>query len=438
MVVFAAMSISFTAVTDMNARKSDNYRNAQAARLAAESGLAFMMERLQYIRLPADTTSETFTGNVYAALDQMFNGTANLAGQIVTIDGATVLVPEIEAVDKTFSSSFSWVDANRCRITIRGSTGQIHRRLAVDLVLEPRRAKVLDYGLASRGQISISGSAKILSVGNPSDASILSASASDEAIVLDGSVTIDGDLYTAGADTYVSITGSPSVAGSTDPVVIDEHLHEGVDPPDFPAVDISDIVPLATNLMDADTGTGEPVYNNIRIAAGTNPVFSSAVVLNGVIYVEAPNIVKFSGQTTLNALIITQDSDQPIANCQLEFSGGVQANGVEALPDTSEFIPVKQYTGTFILAPGFAASFSGNFGTIAGMIAADQLTFTGTAEGIVQGTVLGLADVPTTLSGNVEIRVDRQGLGDDWNPAGLLKSFAFVLQPNSYSELTGD
>ncbi len=195
-------------------------------------------------------------------------------------------------------------------------------------------------------------------------------------------------------------------------------------------------MPLAVNVIDANTNLSAGVYNNIRIAAGTNPDFTSDVVLNGVVYVEAPNIVRFRGQTTINGLIVTQDKDLPLELCQLDFAGGVHANGVELLPDTSEFTAVKEYTGSFIIAPGFGAVFSGNFGTVNGAIAADQLTFAGTAEGTVNGTVIGLEDLPTMLGGNVIIRVNREGDGS--TAAGFLESFALIPQPESYSELAGE
>ena len=112
-----------------------------------------------------------------------------------------------------------------------------------------------------------------------------------------------------------------------------------------------------------------------------------------------------------------------------------RAYGVEVLPDTPEFAAVKQQTGTFVLAPGFGVTFSGNFGAVNGSIAADQLTFTGTAEGVVRGAVLGLADLPATLSGHVEIRVDRAHAAP--HPAGFVQSFALVPVASTYLELKG-
>ena len=86
----------------------------------------------------------------------------------------------------------------------------------------------------------------------------------------------------------------------------------------------------------------------------------------------------------------------------------------------------------FLLAPGFQTVFAGDFQTINGSIAADQLTFVGKAEGLIYGTVIGLADRPTILNGNVDILIDRSHL--DQNPAGIIKPLGFDPRPDSYIE----
>jgi hypothetical protein len=306
----------------------------------------------------------------------------------------------------------------------------------VELVFTPKRPAVFDYGLASKGQINIGGHARILGVNNPGEASVLSATQNhSDAISLSGNITVSGDLYAAGSSTYVAMTGTPSVAGSTDPTVIAEHVHLGVDPPDFPETNTAPLAALANGDVITTDKPSQSTFTNVRIAAGTNPTFGGDVTFNGIVYIEAPNKVKFSGQTTINGLIVTQNSGCSLDSCQISFTGGVTANGVGVLPNTSQFADVKQQTGTFICAPGFALSFSGNFGAVNGSIAADQLTFAGTAEGTVEGSVIGLKDVPTSLNGNVDINVDRSKSNE--NPAGFVKSVALVPEADSYLELTG-
>ena len=203
----------------------------------------------------------------------------------------------------------------------------------------------------------------------------------------------------------------------------------------MPEANVAPLTALAINLVDSTTDfTGTNTFSNITIAPNTDPVFAAGTTINGVVYVQAPNKVKFAGHATINGVIVTEDSDAGVDNCSLEFVGTVDATGVDALPDTPEFAAVKQQTGTFLLAPGFQVTFGGNFETINGTIAADQFTFSGNAEGVIKGAVIGLADLPATLEGSVEINVDRSDM--DENPAGFIKSLSPEADYSSYSEPT--
>ena len=433
--VFAALGVALATFCGLGLRQSDNHRLIADSRLTAESGLAFMLVQLRQIRLPGTTTEANFADNLFQALGERLNETPNLAGQAVSTAGGTVSVPAVQLDSRTFSCQFVSAGENRCRMVVAGASHGVTRRVAMDLVLVPKLPVVFDYGLASAGKITISGNSRILGVNDPSEASVLSATKDNrEAIHIDGSVEIDGDLAVSDDNHNIVITGNPSIAGSTDPNVYCEHLHFGVGRPDFPELDIDPLAALATNVIDSTTDIGnKDTFNNVRIAAGTNPTFANQVTLNGVVYIEAPNVVRFEGGATLNGFVVTQESDQPLEACQLHFAGHVEARGVEALPDTPEFAAVKEQTGTFVLAPGFGVTFAGSFSAINGTIAAEQLTFTGTAEGVVCGSVIGLADRMTTVGGNVEIRVDRKNMPA--NPAGIVQSFAFQPDPGTYSEL---
>ncbi len=432
--VFTTLSITLAVTTNTGIKQSDNYSNVADARLAAESGLSFMLNLMNDISVPGSTTQETFAENLRQAIACKLDGTANLAGQSVSATSMTVTVPAISIDGRTFSAWVTWVDATRCRLTVSGSAGSFTRQLTMDLSLTERRAAAFEYGIASRGPITIFGNARIVGVNYPSEASVISVSeAVTNALTVDGSSEISGDLYVSGSGTSITISGSPTVAGSTDLDEIAEHVHIGVDEPDFPEINVDPLAAMATYTLRATDPTTTGTFNNLRIPAGMNPNFTSDVVLNGVVYVEAPNTVTFTGKCTLNGIVVTQDADLPIDQCRLFFAGRVEANGVEVLPDTPQFAAVKQETGTFILAPGFGVTFAGNFTAINGSIAADQLTFTGTAEGTVKGSVIGLADLTTSVGGNVDIYVDRQDADQD--PAGFVPSIGFEPIPDTYTEL---
>ena len=434
--VLATLCVGLGALASNTLVQADNQTHVQGATLAAESGMSFMLDALRKVRLPGDTTQATFLPNLAAALGTRLDGGPNLDGGTVTNTGTAVLVPSIALDDGSFSAQFSWVGPSTVRLDVLGNCKGVSRRVAIQMTMVPKSAAVFDYGLASRGPIDISGSCVIRGVNNPAEASVLSTTDSHvQAITVGGNANIAGDLSTSGEGTSVGISGSPTIAGSSDPAVIQQHIHLGIDPPDWPVLDTSGLIPLAINTVDHHTNLNVDSMTNIRIKAGTNPNFTSDIIINGVVYIEAPNQVSFEGRATLNGLIVTQESAAPLTNCQIFFAGGVEALGVAALPDTPQFAAVKQQTGTFILAPGFGVTFAGHVRAVNGTIAADQLTFTGTADGVVKGSILGLKDLPTSVGGNVEISIDRANA--DPNPAGFLKSYALIVLPGTYAEVAG-
>ncbi|MDY7011236.1 MAG: pilus assembly PilX N-terminal domain-containing protein, partial [Planctomycetota bacterium] len=162
--IFSALAMAFTLTTDLDMQKSNNCRNSAEAQMAAEGGLAFMLNVLDGIRLPGNTTEETFCANLREALADRLDGTTNLDGEYVTNTSDSVLIPDIQIEGKSFCYWFNQLDSNRCQITVRGTFGGVTRYLSMDLMLVFKPAMAFDYGLASRGQISIFGNARILGV----------------------------------------------------------------------------------------------------------------------------------------------------------------------------------------------------------------------------------------------------------------------------------
>lgn len=229
--VFASLAVVWVTGAGLSLQASSNYGHATQARLAAEGGLAVLLHAMAPIRLPATTDPSTFPGYLGAALGTGLNGTANLSGQTVAVAAGVVTVPEIVLPEGRFTSRLAWADPNRVSLTVTGTSQDASQRVQILLDLVPRLPTAFNYGLASQGQIAISGSAKIVGINDPSEASVLSATAQSTAVLLGGSATISGDLYTTGNPSTVTISGSPTVAGSQNPSVIAQHVHFDVVPP---------------------------------------------------------------------------------------------------------------------------------------------------------------------------------------------------------------
>ena len=185
--------------------------------------------------------------------------------------------------------------------------------------------------------------------------------------------------------------------------------------------------------MNNAVGVTDATFENVRIVAGTNPTFSGNVTLNGIIFIETPNVVTFTGGTTITGIIVGDgDLADDSATNQISFQGGVQSFPVTELPAEEQFNGLKNETGTFVLAPGFHLSFGSNFNALSGAIAGNGIEFSGNAGGTINGTIINYSDEQMTLSGNSDLYFNRSGTTQV--PAGFVPEIVLRYVQDSYSE----
>ena len=178
----------------------------------------------------------------------------------------------------------------------------------------------------------------------------------------------------------------------------------------------------------------ETTHTNVRIPPNTNPSFSGGETFKGVLFIDAPNIVTFSGQVTIIGLVVGNgDLDDDSGTNRIDFLGTVDSQPVTDLPEESQFDGLRDETGTFLMAPGFAVGFGGDFETLNGAIAANGIDFFGDAGGTINGSVINYSDTPMTLSGNSDLVFNRTG--DTEVPAGFGPEFIIDYIPSSYQEV---
>jgi hypothetical protein len=191
----------------------------------------------------------------------------------------------------------------------------------------------------------------------------------------------------------------------------------------------------ATNVLTTSVNLKKDVtLTNIRIPAGMNPKFSGAATLEGVIFIESPNVVEFTGGVNITGVIVTNGSptDDSGTN-QLIFRGHVGNRSVALLPEEPQFAGLQSQTGTFIIAPGFSVSFGGTMDTLGGAIAANGVEFFGNAGGKIRGSVINYADKAMMVWGNSDLYFNRSGLTKV--PAGFVPEIVLEYDPSSYSEM---
>ncbi len=163
-IVFSVLAVSFAATFNSNMLKSDNYRRATEARMAAESGMSFA------VGLMKDMQSEgSWSGTpdmlplLYNHLAANLNGTANLTPNTVTLDNSASLV-SVPAIDLDEDSSFSFViqkvDGETLQLTVTGSANGLTRQLGMSFDVHEDK-NILSYAVASRPRMIMRGNAQI-------------------------------------------------------------------------------------------------------------------------------------------------------------------------------------------------------------------------------------------------------------------------------------
>jgi hypothetical protein len=167
---------------------------------------------------------------------------------------------------------------------------------------------------------------------------------------------------------------------------------------------------------------------NATIRAGTNPTFLGNVILQGILFIESPNIVTFTRNVALQGLIVAEgDALNPGTN-KISFQGNF-ASG--AYPPGPQFDAIRTQTGSSILVPGFGVSFTGNFSSVNGVLAANDLYFSGNASAVVKGTMISYSQNATYVDGNIAMNFDRAAITEI--PAGFDLLRVLEYDPTSYA-----
>jgi hypothetical protein len=443
--LMASLALGFYSATNTAVIVSDNEQKVERTRLAAESGLDFARFNLSRVSISAKTPVATHFSVAADQLATLLNGTDNLGKGQIFYDGAsTIRVPGdpqkfIKADDKGAEFQFivtdvSDIEGPKVRVTSTGRNTMTTsiagmRAMRLDFELVQKKPSIFQYGIATRGTVTTSGSSRILGQPNPDKGSILSVSTSDQTPIKIGGKELSGDISVVNPNANVVVTGG-SVGGSTDSADIQaNHVHKGVDDPDFPVLDTSMFVPYATNKYVP----GKSSYSNIVIPPNTNPSFSSGTSFKGVVYIKTPNRVSFAGNTSIQGVFVTDTVGQ-VGNLntnQMNFNGGFDAKGVETLD--ASYGDLRNLSGSFMVMPGFSLSFSGNFNAEAyGTIVVDKASIGGSANITLHGSLIIMSDTPMTMSGNAQLTAGENSMAFQ---AGLKFPRRYSAIPSTYDEV---
>jgi hypothetical protein len=181
--LFGVLAISFTAMSNINVQMSRNHRDVKIAQSAAESGLEFATFLINYYEPPSEayspynTVSETEAietmGYFASHVEGMLLGSPLLNGSGISWDagGGQLRIPasgEMKLSPSSpagFSLLFTFVagdenNPHQILVTSSGGTGQTSRSVGLGFPIQ-KDSKVIEYAIASRGRMWITGDSTI-------------------------------------------------------------------------------------------------------------------------------------------------------------------------------------------------------------------------------------------------------------------------------------
>jgi hypothetical protein len=212
---------------------------------------------------------------------------------------------------------------------------------------------------------------------------------------MSGSAAISGKVeFTT---TTAGVSGSGSIGGTT--VAADWPIKKGVPAPEFPGVNPQPFIDYMVGRETLITGSASLAsYSNIRIKAGCNANLSGGPTIKGVVLIETPNKVTFSGGANIEGVVVVVNTTDATSTNEIIFSGGGTMKGPEGL-DPAVYGPLVNMGGSSILAPNFKLTMTGGSASFGGTIIAKSIGLSGGSGGSSNGSVISMSTASTTWSG---------------------------------------
>jgi len=430
--LFACLAAALAVASETNLAIARNHMEINQAANLTESGLVLAQRELGGLPVTgadaaglhasvADLFGAAWANSPMIDVAAITHSASGVAFPAITLPGPA---GRTGTVTLWISADGGVEDDTTLTVTATGRFGEAVRSASCDFRVESGYRLLRNYGVASKAPIVMSGKARVDGANESQEGSMYSsAQIHGRAIDLGGTTFITGNAA-------VSADGAEIYAGSNATIggdrVTDAPDHE------WPTVEVEPFEQYVENILVGQSHDDETLVN-IRIPADTNPTFNGNTSLYGIVYVESPNKVTFNGNATVCGIVVCEEP--AVANLdvnQLKFTGTLSASGVEHLPDESRYDGLRHETGTFVLAPGFKAVFSGNFNTLNGSIVADQVCFSGNIAGTVRGNVLNMSPYNLTMVGDAHVTIDKSNTPD--HPAGLSRNYSLVCVKRSYRE----
>jgi len=430
--VFSTLGVVLFAMSGSNVQIATNQQKVNRAFANAESGMQVMRYWLSRVLIPASTAPSNYLSAIINTI-QSDLAANNISKFAVDNDGSIPAVTLDSATGQTFSGRIQISGGNQQIVEAfaTGSCGGITRTIRVNYKIQPYAHPIFNFGLATKGPLDFPGNPTFTAVNSNWEADVYVESLTNPlALSVIGNTNFDGDVNIGNPAGIANFGGDVLIAGDHGQAAIDNHVHIGVAPTDFPVPDADHFIQYATgNVIDSTTDLSKGItLLNATIPAGTNPYFQGSVIIQGVLFIEPPNQVTFGRNVNLQGIIIAAgDVNNPGTN-SLNFLGNFDT---DPFPPDAQFDVMRHETGASIIAPGFRATFAGNFSALDGVMAVNGVHFSGNANAVIKGTILSYSDSPAVVEGNASLTFDR--LHTTKIPAGFDTHRELDYDPGSYS-----
>jgi hypothetical protein len=419
-------------MSSTNVQIADNHHKANIAFTNSESGLEAIRYWLNRVIIPNSTSSSEHLSTILSSLRNDL-ATNNISNIVVNSDGSISPVTLDTTNSNLFSAQIEMHPSNP-DILLASVTGNHHefiRTLQVNFDVNFIMPQIFDYGLATKGPVLFDGNPTIEGVNNNNDADIyIESQNNDDSLQINGNTNFDGDVEIGNINGTAVFDGDVLIAGDQGQTAIDNHVFIGADSVEFPTLNTEQFRQYTNGLsINSSTDISDSMtLTNRVIEAGTNPYFLGNVIIEGVLFIESPNIIQFGGNVEIRGMIVGDgDVNNPGTN-SMTFYGNFQSGTV---PSGSEFDDMRSETGTSLLAPGFAVELAGNFSTVGGTIAVSGFHLSGNANALIKGSIINYSESSTIVEGNAFLRFDRS----DYTkiPAGFNSSKILEYDASSWS-----
>ncbi len=432
--IFSALAVSMATLSGTNVQLASNQHKVDCAFASTESGQEAMRYWLTHVEIPSSTPPSDYFGTIVDTLQNDLNDNSILNIKVL-IDGSILPVVLDSASGQNFEGEIL-IDANDLNILqvyTTGGNGQITRTIRVHYDIEPYEYPIFDFGMATKGPVHFLGNPTVTGINSNSEADIfIDSQSTNLAMLVTGNTNFDGNISIGNSTANADFWGAVQIGGDTGQTAIDNHVTIGVETPEFPVPDTQHFQQYATgNVIDSSTDlTGSMPLTNATIEAGTDPNFEGNIIIEGILYIEQPNIVIFSRNVDSRGIIVAQGDVSDAGTNSISFLGNFATNPV---PAGVQFDAIRQEEGSSILAPAFSVTFAGNFSALSGVMAVSGVHFSGNVNAIVEGTIINYSENPTVIEGNAKLNFDRSN--NIKVPAGFDTHRILTYNPASYEEI---